>query len=123
MKKVLAPLTLAALLLTGCSAPEKDAYYEDANALAKAYEKAVDGVKCDRTTTDPYMHGWHSVSCDNDGSAQVYTDLDKKMVVINRNPLEEGQRRLYSANWMIFADKDKIEAAQEVLGGKISGGY
>lgn len=109
-----------AVLLT--PAPiERDATYADANELAKSYERAVDGVKCERTTSSVYTDGWHYVSCDGEGSAQVFSDLDMKMVVINRNPLKAGQRRLYAANWMIFADKDKVEAAQEVLGGKISG--
>ena len=122
MKKLLAPLVLAAIMLTGCgSSPEKDASYEGVNALAIAYEKAVDGVECGRTDRDINDAGWDYVNCDSTDFVELFNSDDRRDEVISKNPLDSEQRRLVAANWMLVASQYKIEAAQKVLGGVISG--
>ena len=120
MKKLVAPLVFTAVLLSGCSAPEKDATYESVNSLAKAYEKAVDGVECGRTDRNIHEAGWDYVNCDKTGFAELFTSSERRTEVIAKNPLKPGMQQLLGTNWMIVAEQSKIEAAQEVLGGDIA---
>lgn len=47
MKKTILLTAAAALLLTGCARPAKDAEYKNINDLGAAYESAVgNGVEC-----------------------------------------------------------------------------
>ncbi|MDD0858623.1 hypothetical protein NHF46_14425 [Arthrobacter alpinus] len=119
MKKLIAPLVFAAVLLAGCSAPEKDASYESVNSLAVAYEKAVDGVECGRTDRNIYDAGWDYVNCDKSDFVELFTSNELRTEVIAKNPLKAGQKLLLGTNWMIVAEQSKIEAAQEVLGGDV----
>lgn len=120
MKKLLAPLAIAALLITACGGVEKDATYDNINDLAAAYEKAVDGAECDRTEIDINDNDWVYVTCDESDFAELFNSDAKRAEIKQKNPLETGQQRLEGTNWMIIADQYKIETAQKTLGGEVT---
>lgn len=121
MKQLITALATTALLLTGCSAaPVKDATYKDVNQLAAAFEKAVDGVKCQRTDIDINTNDWVYVTCDDSDFAELFNSDAVRQEVIQKNPLKTGQERLEGSNWMIVAGQYKIQDAQKKLGGSIT---
>lgn len=122
MKKLLAPIALAALLLTGCGGPAKHQSYANVNDLAAAYEKAVDGSKCDRTKIDINVNDWVYVTCDGSDFVELFNSDSVRDEVKQKNPLKNGQQRLEGPNWIVVADQYKIAAVQESLGGEITGG-
>lgn len=120
MKKLLAPLAIATILLSGCGAPEKDATYDHVNDLAAAYEKSIDGAECGRTEIDINDNDWVYVNCDGNDFAELFNSDAIRDEVKQKNPLKSGQQRLEGSNWMIVADQFKIETAQKSMGGEIT---
>lgn len=121
MKKLIAPLALAALILTGCGAGiEKDATYDHVNDLAAAYEKSVDGTECGRTELDINTSDWVYVNCDGSDFAELFNSDAAREEIKQKNPLKTGQQRLEGSNWVIVADQYKIEEAKKSMGGEVT---
>lgn len=108
--------TVLALVLTGCGGG--DAEYGDVNELAAAYGDAV-GVECSETTNEIDDHGWVQTTCGGTGVVMMFTSDDKREEIIEKNPLDTGERYLQGGEWLISDTQFNIEEAQSALGGEV----
>lgn len=116
MKKLLLAAAVAVFALTGCGGG--DASYEDVNELGAAYGGAV-GVECAETTNDIDDSGWVQTQCGDTGIVIMFTSEDKREEIIEKNPLDSGERHLQGDDWLIQDTQFRIEEAQSVLGGEV----
>lgn len=120
MKLAFAPFVVAALLLTGCSGPTKDAEYKNINDLASAYETGLgDGMKCSRTENDIDDYNWLQTTCGQHTILMMFTSDAMRTEIKGKNPLDAGDRWVQGANWLIEAPQFEAERAQKALGGEL----
>lgn len=104
------------LALTGCGGG--DAGYEDVNDLAAAYGDAV-GAECTEASNDIADNGWVQTTCQPTGIVMMFTSDDRRVEVMENNPLESGERLLQADDWLIEDTQFNIEDAQAELGGEV----
>ncbi|WP_151723954.1 hypothetical protein [Arthrobacter luteolus] len=120
MKKSAAVLALMVLALAGCaSTPEKDVAYQSINDFAAAYEDAIGGdTECSRTSLDINDAGWIQTGCGH-VILMMFTSDDMREEILQKNPLEAGERWVDGPNWSIVAAQYEAEDAQAALGGTL----
>lgn len=117
---LLAVTAAAALLLTGCSGPSKDAEYSNINDLATAYRQAVGGgMECRESTSDITKNGWDQTTCGPTATVMMFTSDAKREEIKKKNPLETERRWIQGKNWLIEGDQFEIEKAHGTLGGEL----
>ena len=118
MKKVLWAVPVAALLLSGCGGPAKDATYENASKLREAV--IASGVECpgDAVKHDD-KYGEDFVKCSSSLALAVY-DKDSDAGIANAVRDFSKDTYLSGPRWVIQATDDgTLAKLKEKLGGSL----